>query len=629
MDGNARNLKYFPIEGVKVEIPFFQRPYVWNTDNWKSLLSSINDESNKMPFIGSFIFQEIVPDSNNFSVIDGQQRITTLFVMIKAYLDAFGSHLNPDDAAEIKRIILVRRAGALSSRASYDPRLTPSSFDKPSFKAVMDFDISLGVDPNTELADKGQIANAYLYFYNEFLSYEPNLMFDIGQKILSDNNFYIVIEIDGDDDVQKIFDSVNSLGQKLTCADIIKNFLFQKLRSYSFNDAQRNDVINVYNDNWEDVFYSNDKHKYWIDIKSFGKKESTNLDEFLKDFAIIKGFYSSSMKENNKKVTLENAYKKKINSITSYDGLVDFIQNIKLYANAYYDLINNYSSTSTIKISDSVNSTLLVLSELEHTTFTPAVLKYYVENPTDLGLFMKQLQKFVLGTLIYGTSSKNFNKVAEGLVKKTSCQECIDYLEQTFIQNMNNRNYSFNEFPEGIRQIPEKNNYQATLLLYIAEMIKRNGIENRYPDSIKISGLTLEHIMPQDSSKWNSVPAFDYDEQGNYKEITDPDKIAQLRSYKVYSLGNMTLLTGPLNSSIGNEIFSVKIDGANGIEGIRSYVGSLNVAQEVVDSFDADPIWNEKKINERTKALFECINTYYNFTSSQVEDKKQIIKSII
>ena len=80
--------------------------------------------------------------------------------MIKAYLDAFGSHLNPDDAAEIKRIILVRRAGALSSRASYDPRLTPSSFDKPSFKAVMDFDISLGVDPNTELADKGQIANA-------------------------------------------------------------------------------------------------------------------------------------------------------------------------------------------------------------------------------------------------------------------------------------------------------------------------------------------------------------------------------------------------------------------------------------------------------------------------------------
>ena len=160
-------------------------------------------------------------------------------------------------------------------------------------------------------------------------------------------------------------------------------------------------------------------------------------------------------------------------------------------------------------------------------------------------------------------------------------------------------------------------------------MIKRNGIENRYPDSIKISGLTLEHIMPQDNSKWNSVPAFDYDEQGNYKEITDPDKIAQLRGYKVYSLGNMTLLTGPLNSSIGNEIFSVKIDGANGIEGIRSYVGSLNVAQEVVDSFDADPIWNEKKINERTKALFECINTYYNFTSSQVEDKKQIIKSII
>ncbi len=268
MNGTACNLKYFPINNIKMEVPFFQRPYVWTIDNWKVFLNSIVDENNKMPFIGSFIFQEIRMNSRTYSIIDGQQRLTTMFVMIKAYLDVFLTNLNPDDASEIKRIILIRKPGALNSKAVYESRLIPSAFDKPSFKAVMDFDVSCS-DPNKVLNTKGQIADAYLYFYNEFKNYENKVMFDIGQKILSDSNFYIIIDIDSDDDVQKIFDSVNSLGQKLTCADIIKNYLFQKLRSFCVNVAQKDDVINIYNENWEDVFYSNDKHKYWIDLKSF------------------------------------------------------------------------------------------------------------------------------------------------------------------------------------------------------------------------------------------------------------------------------------------------------------------------------------------------------------------------
>ena len=132
--------------------------------------------------------------------------------------------------------------------------------------------------------------------------------------------------------------------------------------------------------------------------------------------------------------------------------------------------------------------------------------------------------------------------------------------------------------------------------------------------------------MPQDNSKWNTVPAFDFDENGNYVEITDDQKKSILRNYKVYSLGNMTLLTGPLNSSIGNEKISIKIDGDGSIDGIRKYVGSLNIAKEVVDLYDENPIWNEKVINKRAKKLFDCLNNYYGFTNCKVEDNKRIIK---
>ena len=254
------------------------------------------------------------------------------------------------------------------------------------------------------------------------------------------------------------------------------------------------------------------------------------------------------------------------------------------------------------------------------------LLKHEVEDIADKGVFYKELQKFVVGSLIYGTSTKNFNKVAEALVRKENVSECIEYLKQTFDQNMINRHYSWSSFPEGIRQIPSKNDYQATLLLYLVEMIRRKGKENRYAENFKITDFTLEHIMPQDFSKWDDVPCFDYNNDGQLVEVIDVVKKNVVRNWKVYSLGNMTLLTGPLNSSISNEVFSIKIDGNDTIEGIRSFVGSLSVAAEIVESFDENPVWDEKKINARTKKLFDDLNSYYRFTSSNVDDNGQIIK---
>lgn len=58
MDGKGQTLFWFHNEKVKVEVPFFQRPYVWDEEDWEELLVSI-DNANKesMPFIGSFILQ--------------------------------------------------------------------------------------------------------------------------------------------------------------------------------------------------------------------------------------------------------------------------------------------------------------------------------------------------------------------------------------------------------------------------------------------------------------------------------------------------------------------------------------------------------------------------------------------
>lgn len=61
--------------------------------------------------------------------------------------------------------------------------------------------------------------------------------------------------------------------------------------------------------------------------------------------------------------------------------------------------------------------------------------------------------------------------------------------------------------------------------------------------------------------KWALVPCYDYNADGNYVQITKEEDIKEIRDIKKYPIGNMTLLNGPLNSSIGNDIFEVKING--------------------------------------------------------------------
>ena len=87
MKGEAQNFKWF--KDRIFEIPFFQRPYVWKEDNWEELWNNIVlNSAEEMPFIGSFILQ-IKDDRGlvNYIVIDGQQRLTTLSILIKAFFN--------------------------------------------------------------------------------------------------------------------------------------------------------------------------------------------------------------------------------------------------------------------------------------------------------------------------------------------------------------------------------------------------------------------------------------------------------------------------------------------------------------------------------------------------------------
>ena len=73
----------------RLNIPFFQRKYVWSKENWEELFNTFLED--KTPFIGSIIVKRLFGTFNEVDVIDGQQRLTTLSILIKALYDSLDS----------------------------------------------------------------------------------------------------------------------------------------------------------------------------------------------------------------------------------------------------------------------------------------------------------------------------------------------------------------------------------------------------------------------------------------------------------------------------------------------------------------------------------------------------------
>ena len=237
MDGNGITLKSL-LQSNALEVPFFQRPYVWEAEHFETLIDSLDDSpEGVMPFFGSVILKEFGGiDSGQYLIIDGQQRCTTFSVLIRAILDVCNGK-NYLSANQITRLIdcIYTVQENCDGDEIYKSKLTPSNPDKLAFDKVMN--MGEGIDRPICIAENSveSIENAYKYFYDYFML-NTNKIKPFYMRIVAENKSIIRITLSSTDDEQKIFDSVNSMGKSLSNADIIKNYIFQKLRENAKQD---------------------------------------------------------------------------------------------------------------------------------------------------------------------------------------------------------------------------------------------------------------------------------------------------------------------------------------------------------------------------------------------------------
>ncbi|MDP2426039.1 MAG: DUF262 domain-containing HNH endonuclease family protein, partial [bacterium] len=604
-DAKAYGLSYLK-NSIFFRIPFFQRPYVWKSDNWVEFYETLKESiiNKKSTFLGSIILKDTGDrfdfNSENwekpiYEVIDGQQRLTTISLFFRAYYDAFIKNDTQkiiDYGAKFNDAFYTKWQ---ESKTNRHIKILHSYFDRKPFEKCMKGNLNIG----SITSDSDQISKCYQYFYNE-LKNEKNM--DIIDKfmeyLLNDDEKYkimVIIKINNDENEQQIFNTINSSGVRLTVADLIKNALFDKLNQLTEN---KQDVIEFYNKTWTRAFLLDfETSKYWSKLSLTGRLERERLEILLHSIAIIKGFYDQ--REGDK---LENLHKKFASYIKDMDletlknfiieicGIGSSTEEIKTgYAQIYQEHFFDFVESDLFSLDDRNKVFHKMLEIFDTTTFNPYILSIYkrveaqILNSDEANKLLLKLEKLIARSLICKSQTKkNFNNENINLIMGKSN---IDSL-------LSDDSINDESFRLCLRNI---NNDYAKAVLFMIELNRINPAENAVRSIVY--GYQLEHIMPQKFQQFWSIETLPvFDNEGKF--IDNPEIASQTRTNSIYQIGNMTLLTGKLNNKIKNFDFTRKKIGSNGQKGMADY-SSLLVTKQVIN----EEVWNEAKILKRTIQL--------------------------
>ena len=275
---------------VSYEVPPFQRPYVWTEeDQWQPLwddiarvaeavLEASNDRDQRLAlpghFLGAVVLKQLTSgagDPGRSSVIDGQQRLTTLQLLLDA-AQLVMEESRCDEVAESIHELVVND----SKRFRGTPKrfkLWPSRIDREAFELAMDNDKT--VPPGLE---DSRIVQAHRFFVDAMRewagaddpagSVEDKL--EALAEVLQQHLQIVAIDLGNADDDQLIFETLNDRGTPLLAADLIKNYVFQKC-----------DEIGANVDAWGDLYWRDFDDDWWREEIAQGRLRRSRIDLFL------------------------------------------------------------------------------------------------------------------------------------------------------------------------------------------------------------------------------------------------------------------------------------------------------------------------------------------------------------
>lgn len=585
------------------EVPTYQRPYVWNEDDqWQPLWDDLarlvdslaeNPEETPNHFLGAVVLKQRATTAgapSRYAIIDGQQRLTTLQLLLDAAQAVAAEEGDEDNAEALQELVL---NGGARFRGTPDRfKLWPSRVDREVFEQVMDNDLS--VEP--PLAD-ARLACAHAFFSRTIRQWlaerrgtgaGPDDLEKLAQ-VLQTRITVVAINLDGTDDDQLIFETLNDRGTPLLAADLVKNFLFQKAED-----------LGVDVDAWSEKYWADFDEDWWRDEVSQGRAYRARIDLFLQYWLTMR--ISAEVATDS---VFAQFRKHAVASFDSSDNAETFMQALRGDADTFRALVDAVSPTVAGRYYEHVVEALelgatmpLLLWLVSDTTHVPA------EQQTEA---LAAVESWVVRRTLLRLTMKNVNNLIVGLLKYLHSQprDAAGSATVTFLaeQTADASNWPSDEdLRRNLPTVRLYGNVKQQRLRMILSGIEQAKRTERSENTSMPAKLELEHVMPRGwRTNWGRGIA------------SDPEKAAQ-RDRLIHTLGNLTLVTNKLNKTLSYRPWTdkqakvVAPTGRHPGQGKRTLLGMYSLLvlnKEIVDNHPQ--AWTDDDITTRSAQLTESV----------------------
>lgn len=518
MEAKEKDILNELIAGTKCQfvIPVFQRNYDWRLKECNRLFDDIvdlakdTDHPERKHFIGAFVynFTKFVDTSyNQYVLIDGQQRLISITLLLKALCDYLGTlgEEYEEMLSEINETYLINK---FAKDSNLKLKLKPNKVDNDTFNRLMNGE-SIGTDTT--------IGINYHNFRNRLENME-----------ISINSFYnamqrlegVAVILDKDDNPQVIFESLNSTGLELTDVDLIRNYMLMNCKA----DVQER-------------LYK----QYWLKVE---QELGDSFLQFFRDYLSLKNGIVTSSAKNRVYYAFQKFYTKEERDKET------FLIGLSRLATIYRRLIVPTADSKGLL------NALTDYVSLDMTTTYPFVFGLLIDNTpdengnkkisdSDLEKILRLLESYLIRRNVCNLAGGGLSQVMASLYNSLDNEHGINFYNNSFefvsmaLATITTKAY-FPKDEEFVRELTNRDMFKNRNIFYI---LKKLETQKQGKEVIDFDSLTIEHVLPQKlSDEWIA-----YLNRADYNEF---------HSSYVNRIGNLTLTA--YNSEMSNKLFKEK-----------------------------------------------------------------------
>lgn len=600
MEASTVELKSVFQHDIRYLVPIYQRNYKWDEEKhwgplWQDVCRVANDvlasdgHGDVDPhFLGAIVCEQVPVggrDAKTLSVIDGQQRLTTLALLFGAAHAVCTARGFLKDASYLAPRVM-NSDDVADNRLDHRYKVWPNPVDREAFVAAMQ-----GKSGTT------QPQRAYEYFKGQI-----NQWLDIGQEDDPDDDLayspekrmtalidglmthvkIVQIDLHPRDNARLIFETLNARGERLTDADLIRNALFrqadQELKGRTSADG--GDVMELYDTYWKPF-----DDKYWSENVAHGRHQRDRLSLYLNHWLsmkrrseILAGALFVEFKEYVRQAQMP---------------AVEVAKDVAGYASVF-DSLSRFSRNSREWWF------LRRLREMDLITVYPVLLFLFGLPATEFSekrraRALDAIESFLVRRLIERASTRSYGSLFIEVLK-TASEGAVSDADARIIKLLQSKTSEADRWPsdQSVRSTVHSSNIyklKQSRLKMILEGIDVYRSSNGNTEHITLGhNLWIEHLLPQ---SWRDVAEWRLPQ-----ECADPTQAGLDRDRMLHTLGNLTLTTAKLDIRLSNRPWSEKLDQ------LRRHA-ALQLNRDLVAA--APATWAEEQIVQRSAELADDV----------------------